>query len=95
MDCCSQLLVKTASATEVEAVEEARIVVSTASRPSHGNYDLAVHFHDETSVCSYTNPDGLMNHLHHDSDDHFRRQNLTSSLGDTSHYYFRLEPNFR
>lgn len=76
----------TTCATEAAAVGEARIVVNTASLLSLANYDLEVNFHEKTFVCGYKNPGGLMNHLHHDSDDHFRRQSLISSLGETSHY---------
>lgn len=76
-------------------MEEAQIVVSTTSRRSHESYDLEGNFHEKTSVCSCKNPGGLMNHLHHDSDDHFRRQSLTSSLGDTSHCWYQLEPKLK
>ena len=84
MGCYSDLLVQTVSAIEAAAVE-ARIVGSTTSRLSHVNDDLEVNFHEKSSVCGHRNPDGLMNHLRHDPDDHFRRQSLTLSLGDTSH----------
>lgn len=70
------------------------MVGSAPSRRSLGKYDLEVNVHSKTSVCSHNFHDGLIRHWYHGSDDHFRRQSLTSSLRDTNHYWLRLESKF-